>query len=711
VVTGDPPRIPAEGDVVAGKYRVERILGKGGMGLVVAAEHLSLGQLVAVKFLLPEALERAESRERFVREARAAAAIQNEHVAKILDVGIQESGAPYIVMEYLTGRDLGDLLRERGPLPSEEAVGYVLEACVAMAEAHARGIVHRDLKPSNLFLASSLGGPVVVKILDFGLAKALPVDASGSAEDSLTATNVVMGSIHYMSPEQMRSLKHADVRSDIWSLGVILYELVAGHRPFQGDSLPASLMMIGLDPPPPIDSEAVPPDLEKVIMRCLEKDPGRRPQTVAELAVLLGPFGGESARASVDRIAQFQAAQPPNSREILAAGSGLVGARPRVPTPTPIVLDGGANGLAETRTQLGPAVSALPPTARAPVRAGWRARLLPRSRPLLWIASAAALAAVAVVVVSLARGWFESSPADIEADRLASFSPLPTVAPPADPVARRRIELGARLFADPRLSRDDDIACTSCHPLDRHGADGLKLSRGTGDLAQRRNTLGIYNVSGFFALLWDGRHDDLSELAKEVLQSPRLMAASQEGLPRELAAVPEYSSRFAAAFPDDAQPVSFDNTARALAAYQETLFSRGRWDRFLEGDQDALNDEEKAGFNRFVEVGCVTCHFGPNVGATMFQKVGLVKAWPDSKDRGRYEITRRDVDWMVFRVPTLRNVEKTGPYFHDGSVADLDVAIERMAWHQLGKEIDGTDVRLIRRWLATLTGEPVRAAN
>ncbi|HYU14503.1 MAG TPA: serine/threonine-protein kinase, partial [Candidatus Acidoferrum sp.] len=300
MATGSLPSLPKEGDVVAGKYRVERILGKGGMGVVVAAEHLSLRQRVAVKFLRPEALARAEAIERFVREAQAAAAIQNDHVARIIDVGTQDSGAPYIVMEHLTGRDLQDLLRERGPLPPEEAVGYLLEACEALAEAHARGIVHRDLKPSNLFLSSPMGGPPTVKVLDFGLAKSVP-DA-GSDEDSITTTNVVMGSVHYMSPEQMRSLKQADARSDIWSLGVILYELVAGYRPFQGDSLPASLMKIGLDPPRPLAGGSVPPGLEAIIMRCLEKDRARRPQTIAELAVLLAPFAPAVARASVDRI-------------------------------------------------------------------------------------------------------------------------------------------------------------------------------------------------------------------------------------------------------------------------------------------------------------------------------------------------------------------------------------------------------------------------
>ncbi len=681
--------------MVAGKYRVERVLGEGGMGVVVAAEHLSLRQRVAVKFLRPESLARAEAVERFVREAQAAAAIQNEHVARIIDVGTQESGAPYIVMEHLTGRDLGDLLRERGRLDAEEAVGYVLQACEAMAEAHARGIVHRDLKPSNLFLASPMGGPPVVKILDFGLAKTIPVEPTSSPEDTFTTTDVVMGSVHYMSPEQMRSLKQADLRSDIWALGVILYELVSGRRPFQGNSIPASLIMIGLDPPRPLDPGCAPPGLEAVIMRCLEKDKERRPQTIAELAVLLAPFASQSALASLDRIIECQRASHGLPSEASGLRSEAIASRSEARSTEPLPGEMPArNTLAETR---------IDPGGTADQGA---ARRTTRSRRVAALSTVAAAAAAALWL------WPTDSPEQgpIEADRLASFSPLPGAPVLDSPIERARAELGEKLFADPRLSRSGDVACTSCHPLHRYGADGRKLSRGSDDREPPRNTPSIYNVAGFFALLWDGRKDDLVDQAKEVLLSERVMAApSGKALASKVAAIPEYASRFAAAFRGDRQPVSFDNIARALAAYEVTLVNRGRWDRFLEGDRAALTQEEKAGFNRFVEVGCVSCHFGPHIGANMFQKVGLVKAWPDSRDRGRFEITRRDADWMVFRVPTLRNVAVTAPYFHDGSVSDLDTVIEMMAWHQLGKRLDQSDVRLIRSWLVSLTGDPPAA--
>jgi cytochrome c peroxidase/serine/threonine protein kinase len=764
VATGRPPGLPKEGDVVAGKYRVERILGEGGMGVVVAAEHLSLHQRVAIKFLRPESLARAEAVERFVREAQSAAAIQNEHVARIIDVGTQESGAPYIVMEHLTGRDLGDLLRERGALPAEEAVGYVLQACEAMAEAHARGIVHRDLKPSNLFLASVIGGAPVVKILDFGLAKTIPVEPAAVPEDTFTTTDVVMGSVHYMSPEQMRSLKQADLRSDIWALGVILYELVSGQRPFQGNSIPASLIMIGLDPPRPLEPGCVPPGLEAVIMRCLEKDKERRPQTISELAVLLAPFASQSALASLDRIIEYQR----ESHTLRGMGSGLGAANAgkasrRDPSAAGGVSAGGDSGVlrggiaASGANQLpmglatgartghaddlrddshddasarrdqashlrtaaappGPTRSTRPlpgepghdPVALAETRIDpggtvEQTRRSKRSRRVALVSTVAAAAAAALWL------WPTDEPEQgpIEPDRLASFAPLPGPPRLDSPVDRARAELGKQLFADRRLSRGGDVACTSCHPLDRFGADGRKLSRGTENREPPRNTPSIYNVATFFALLWDGRKDNLVDQAKEVLLSPRVMAASSgKQLASKVAAIPEYASGFAAAFRGERPAVTFENIARALAAYEETLVSRGRWDRFLEGDRAALTPEEKAGFNRFIEVGCVTCHFGPHIGANMFQKVGLVKAWPDSRDRGRFEITRRDADWMVFRVPTLRNVARTGPYFHDGSVSDLDTVIEMMAWHQLGKRLDEQDVRLIRVWLESLTGDP-----
>ncbi len=259
-----------EGDVLAGKYRVERVLGQGGMGVVVAAMHLQLEQRVALKFLLPEALQHPEQLTRFSREARAAARMRNDHVARVIDVGTLDTGVPYIVMEYLDGSDLSHYLEKQGPLAIAQAAALTLEACEGLAEAHALGIVHRDLKPANLFLARTRDGTTCLKIVDFGISKIL---APGTGEFDMTRTGTVMGSPYYMSPEQMRSSRAVDARADIWSLGVILYELVSGRVPFDAPTLPQLCGMI-LTEPTPLLADArrdTPPRFAAVVSRCLEE--------------------------------------------------------------------------------------------------------------------------------------------------------------------------------------------------------------------------------------------------------------------------------------------------------------------------------------------------------------------------------------------------------------------------------------------------------
>ena len=320
------------GDVLAGKYRVERVLGIGGMGVVVAATHLHLDQRVALKFLLPEVITIPELVERFAREARAAVKIQSEHVARVIDVGTLDSGAPYMVMEYLEGSDLSEVVKQGGPVPVESAIEYVLQACEALAEAHVAGIVHRDLKPANLFLIKRADGSPSIKVLDFGISKAT-VQKPG--QGPLTQTSAVMGSPKYMSPEQLKSSKNVDPRSDIWALGIVLHELLTGESAFISKTLPELLVEILQSAPQPLRSRRpdLPPGLEAIILRCLEKDPARRYGSVAELSVALNEFEPPRARVSIDRVTKIVSAAggatgvaATNAALSMAASSGQPGA-------------------------------------------------------------------------------------------------------------------------------------------------------------------------------------------------------------------------------------------------------------------------------------------------------------------------------------------------------------------------------------------------
>ena len=312
-----PPSYARLGEVLAGKYRIERVIGRGGMGIVVAASHIKLRQTVAIKFLLPSSLSEPELAKRLVREARAAAALKGEHVARVFDVDAVD-GAPYIVMEYLEGQTLASLLETSGPLAPTLAVDYALEVCEALAEAHALGIVHRDLKPSNLFLARTPGGRQSLRVLDFGISKALDGERSeaalgvwrlaGSERDgsthSGTDSHAFVGSPPYVSPEQLIRPREADGRSDIWSLGVVLYQCFSGRLPFHGETLTRLWDSILRAPMPafgPTDSPGA-PGLEKIVRRCLEKDPARRYGDVLELARELAPLASPRARVSLEVI-------------------------------------------------------------------------------------------------------------------------------------------------------------------------------------------------------------------------------------------------------------------------------------------------------------------------------------------------------------------------------------------------------------------------
>jgi serine/threonine-protein kinase len=303
------------GETIAGKYVVEAVLGEGGMGVVVRARHAALGSRVAIKFMHLELASDQEMRARFRAEAERVAQMQSEHIAMVLDVGELPNGVPYIVMEYVEGRDLASILQERGPLPVWEAVDYLLQACEGIAEAHSRGIVHRDIKPANLLVAKLRDGSTVVKVLDFGIAKALPTGTNDGGK--LTHANAIMGSPYYSAPEQLESAALADQRSDIWALGVTLHELLTGQGPFDGTSQATIMASIMTLPPIPLRQHRpeLPEDLEQIVAQCLEKDPDRRFARVVDFVERLARHGSREATGSFARITGIPGQERRNSEQ------------------------------------------------------------------------------------------------------------------------------------------------------------------------------------------------------------------------------------------------------------------------------------------------------------------------------------------------------------------------------------------------------------
>jgi eukaryotic-like serine/threonine-protein kinase len=296
VRTTQTKRYVSVGDLIAGKYLVEGVLGVGGMAFVLSARHLDLDQHFALKFLNADFLQEKGIGERFMREARAACKIRNQHVAQVHDVGTHE-GAPFIVMEHLVGKDLAAILAEQGALPIQATAEYIIQACEALAAAHSHGIVHRDIKPENLFLVQH-DGPPTLKLLDFGISKA----ALGERCSTLTG-RLMLGTPFYMSPEQIRVSAQADERSDLWSLGAVLYELLTGVLPFQGDTVTELCAAVLETEPTPIQQlrPEVPETLCAIVSKCMAKNASERWSNVAELAQALLPFAPGRSIASAER--------------------------------------------------------------------------------------------------------------------------------------------------------------------------------------------------------------------------------------------------------------------------------------------------------------------------------------------------------------------------------------------------------------------------
>ncbi|WP_437491338.1 protein kinase [Sorangium sp. So ce1014] len=332
----------APGTVIARKYRVERTIGRGGMGLVVEALHLDLDTRVAIKFLLPEFMSYTEAAERFMREARTVAKLQTPHVVRVLDVAALDSGEPYMVMELLDGEDLAAHAAETGTLAIGECIDHIAQACEALAEAHALGIVHRDLKPANLFLTRRPDGAPLIKVLDFGVSKILTGDTGNV---SLTQTTTILGSALYMSPEQMRSSKSVDPRTDIYALGVCLFEIIGGRPPYVADSFPELCAKIYTSPPESLEDlrPEVPEGLVEVIEKAIAREPEDRYQSISEFVQALAPFAAPGTRTTIAGILRLHAAEldlpPPASR---AAMSRTTSRASRASSGGPSVSDKGA---------------------------------------------------------------------------------------------------------------------------------------------------------------------------------------------------------------------------------------------------------------------------------------------------------------------------------------------------------------------------------
>jgi cytochrome c peroxidase/tRNA A-37 threonylcarbamoyl transferase component Bud32 len=662
--------------IAKGRYRLDRLIGHGGMGVVYAAEQSSaptaFSREVVVKVMRQEAALLPEATRRFENEARVVAALNHPHIVTVHDFGREDDGLYWLVMERLVGRTLHEVIKKNGssssssspPLSWPLATEVMRQVALALRAAHARDIVHRDLKPANVFLVDDPGGRTVVKVLDFGLARRIDVDDTASKSNPL-------GTHAYMSPEQLDG-RGARAWSDCYAAGIVWYELLTGSNPFRAESLTDTLNRhVDLTPPPPSSlAPNVPADVDALVLRLLAKDPARRPD----------------AQSLLDEL------------DLLLADASAGGQAP--PDPTRRVV--------------------------RPVRAQRRPSRV--SKVLLTAALVAGVAG-ALLAFPAATTTTTTAPAVSMADE-------PLAALPRAPVYDAAVvDLGRRLFYERGLSSNDRVSCDTCHPLQTGGTTHEALSQlGVSGKRMKWNTPTIFNAAEGFHQTWLGEDVDIETVIDRPLLRADLMALTDWATVLQKLEEAGYAGRFRAA------GLALDKPAvkQAIATYVRWLEPRrSAFDRFKEGEP--LNSDAARGHELFKDLGCVGCHQGRGIGGNMVARFGAVAgAYVDRglcdddsycrsdddckilggglcRDRGglgngQGGVSRKGIDdgrdgHDTFRVPSLRNVALTAPYFHDGSARTLEEAVRTMARLQLGRTLSDADVTAIVAFLGSLTGE------
>jgi cytochrome c peroxidase len=697
------------GTTIDERYVVLELADEGGYGYVYKARRVMWDKPVAIKLFKHKGGDphkREISTKAFIAESAVLSELSRKTTAIVqsFDIGTLDRGELgqllYMALEWLEGSTLEELmLTERetaggdAPWPVERIIDTLQPVAVALAIAHSSGVAHRDVKPANIFLIDE-GGSVegTTKLLDFGVAKVVEdlaegFDKTGHTEGPYTPK--------YGAPEQFAK-RHGPTGpwSDVYSLSMVCVELLAGRYPIKADGF-GSLIFAVCDPKnrptPRALGVSVSDGVEAVFARALNvKSDGRFRDAGEFWRALLEAAGISASTFPVSPGGRSATMKNPPSLDMVMRPTPVGGSTTADPASVSFAQPQPASW------RVGAVIGGLVVLVAGGVAAAWLALTQAEvevSPPPAPVASAAPSA---------------SGPsATIDPQQLASFgSPPEAIVSQDNPLSEPKIALGRMLFFDARLSKGGDVSCNTCHQLDRFGADGKRVSTGTASQPGVRNTPTVYNAAGALALMWDGRASNVEDQTSLPIFNPVEHGMTDAEVVRRLESIPGYAEPFAAAFPEEKAPISFKNVGRAIGAFERKLVTPARFDKFLAGDDKAMTDEEKRGFNAFLAAGCASCHFGPYVGANMFQKLGLLRAWPDNKDRGRFEITKRPEDMMVFRVPSLRNVVETGPYFHDGSVASLPEAVQLMARHQAGKEIGPAEVKAIVAWLGTLTGVP-----